>query len=894
MPNTVNIIARFVADTVGYRRELDKALATTTNWTNGADRMSEAAKELGAEINNLKLNYTDYTKLLAKFAAGIFIAFKAIKKIIGVTRDWSDAQSELEEIQQKFNVVFRHSRIEVNEWSEEFARSINRNATNVKRFAAQLQNTFVPLGFMREESTELSKALVELAFDIASFNDIPVAIVSKDLQSALLGNIRAVRKYGISANETAIASEALRQGWVKEKSEIDAVIKARAINNIILKATRDSQGDMNRTLHQTANIRREYNDTIQRSKELLGVYVNQRLTPTRKALSLYITKLNEAVAAHINLNKAIKGDLFGVNIESAIDSLKEIIEKRKSILSQIKEAVLSQILQREVETTAQLELQLAMLEGQLKVQGKIEGQTGRNTSLQELALKAQEDAQTMIVARLDILGELENKLITINKEIEVSKVLGKEYNGLQEQSKTIQESIERVLRETNGKELQDAINKHVELRDIALEELIIVEEQLEKVSGLGEQPELVTNLSESLSIHREIVDSLNEELSSMVGLRELLDQILESHINTLDAARIETMEKERDLIFEERRLAIQKLGESEAVTHIQTLRNARLSMYDAFDKAEEELDGQALEGITEIKDEWILLENIIKGLASSDLTMDIVEGQVEAVEALMLKLDALMESLDPDDDIKQAWEDFYFSIGDMAANIFSQISSLMSAMLARSLAEFRWENEQEQRIRDDAYDKEVIRLEDTIADKELLNLAILALDEDRADAEETIAEDLELARRKLAYDGALKAWNLQILASIASGANAVINATASGFQFGGLPLAIIQAAIATTMTGLQIATVSASKPVKNFQTGTRGFTVPEGFNNDSFNVGLTSGERFSVETPTEQIDELTSTPLNIYIMWNHTQVGHVFTKAIRNRDTIIRMEDIVK
>lgn len=40
-----------------------------------------------------------------------------------------------------------------------------------------------------------------------------------------------------------------------------------------------------------------------------------------------------------------------------------------------------------------------------------------------------------------------------------------------------------------------------------------------------------------------------------------------------------------------------------------------------------------------------------------------------------------------------------------------------------------------------------------------------------------------------------------------------------------------------------------------FATGTYGFTVPSGYANDSYLVGLTSGERFSVETPAQQMRE---------------------------------------
>jgi len=67
----------------------------------------------------------------------------------------------------------------------------------------------------------------------------------------------------------------------------------------------------------------------------------------------------------------------------------------------------------------------------------------------------------------------------------------------------------------------------------------------------------------------------------------------------------------------------------------------------------------------------------------------------------------------------------------------------------------------------------------------------------------------------------------------------------------------------------------------NFQTGTAdtGFTVPEGFNNDNFNIGVSSGERVFVENASQQAasSNLTSITLDVImdskVFWSATQKG---------------------
>jgi len=330
---TSNVVAKLGARTQQYDRAILRAIKLNRDLIVSMGKASSTAKKSGKAFGGLSLAINQTLEVAKKI-------IRALKTITKHVIELSDASSRLEEIQQKFNIVFRDSRKETNEWAESFAKDINRNSTDVKKYAAQLQNTFVPLGFMREESTELSKALVKLGFDLSSFNDIPTDRVLTDIQSALLGNVRAVRKYGISANETAIFQEALVNGWVTEKSEIDGVIKARAINNIILRATADAQGDLTRTLDQTANVRREYNSTITRSKEILGDYVNDFLTPLRRALSTQITKWNEALAAKREYDRALAGNFDeDTNLERVIDTQLELIDVTERRAVQIRESI---------------------------------------------------------------------------------------------------------------------------------------------------------------------------------------------------------------------------------------------------------------------------------------------------------------------------------------------------------------------------------------------------------------------------------------------------------------------------------------------------------------------------------------------------------------------------
>lgn len=161
--------------------------------------------------------------------------------------------STAEETRAKFNTVFRDLAGDAVKWAREFGDSVGRASHDVESWMAGLQDTFVPLGIARDRAAELSKSLVTLAVDVASFNDKADAEVIRDFTSALVGNHETVRKYGIIISESAIRQEALNRGLDKTFSELTDLEKVQLRYALIQSGTTDAQGDAIRTGESYAN-----------------------------------------------------------------------------------------------------------------------------------------------------------------------------------------------------------------------------------------------------------------------------------------------------------------------------------------------------------------------------------------------------------------------------------------------------------------------------------------------------------------------------------------------------------------------------------------------------------------------------------------------------------------
>ena len=183
-----------------------------------------------------------------------FTAFGAVGLAVGGML--VKAASDAEESRAKFDTVFGFMADDVAAWAEETSASVGRSKHDFIEWLAALQDTFVPLGFARDEAAAFAQTLVELTVDVASFQNAAEADVLRDFQSAIVGNHETVRKYGIIISEATLQQEIMNQGWAKSKDEITDAMKVQGRMNLIMAGTADAQGDAMRTADSFANTAR--------------------------------------------------------------------------------------------------------------------------------------------------------------------------------------------------------------------------------------------------------------------------------------------------------------------------------------------------------------------------------------------------------------------------------------------------------------------------------------------------------------------------------------------------------------------------------------------------------------------------------------------------------------
>ena len=239
-------------------------------------RIAGDNKQFGKVVQDSGKKAETLQKKLAAVGEGMARAGKQLTKfvtlpILAIGVATVKAASDAEESLAKFNTVFGDQADAVEEWADEYSSSVNRSKYANLEMLSSVQDLFVPLGAARDEAAELSKAVLELATDVGSFNNLPTEQVIRDIQSALVGNHETVRKYGVVISEATLKT----QGITSESSNLE---KALGRLKLITEGTTDAQGDAVRTADSFANQFRGLKDTIKD----LGIEFGQVLLPIAK------------------------------------------------------------------------------------------------------------------------------------------------------------------------------------------------------------------------------------------------------------------------------------------------------------------------------------------------------------------------------------------------------------------------------------------------------------------------------------------------------------------------------------------------------------------------------------------------------------------------------------
>lgn len=213
-------------------------------------------------------------------AVGITLSVAGIKSAID---GCVEVASSIEEMQNKFDVVFGDMRNEVDKWAQEYSDAIGRNKNDIKTYLADQQNLLVGFGMTRQAGAEMAEQMTSLALDLASFGNMDETASVNAMTKAVMGESEAAKTLGAVLNDSTRAQAMATLGLKGTYDKLDQLTKMQVNYQAILQQSPDAIGDCQRSLDSYESTKKRY---IAKLKEIKAI-VGQFFLPTyQKILSI--------------------------------------------------------------------------------------------------------------------------------------------------------------------------------------------------------------------------------------------------------------------------------------------------------------------------------------------------------------------------------------------------------------------------------------------------------------------------------------------------------------------------------------------------------------------------------------------------------------------------------
>lgn len=226
---------------------------------------------------------------------------------------------------------------------ESGAKNLGLNIQEVTQYASQLASVTNSLGQTGEATTAITKSMTMLAGDISSLFNVDYSTVAQNLQSGLIGQSRALYKYGIDITNATLATYAYNLGISKSVSEMTQMEKQQLRVLAILDQSKVSWGDLANTINSPSNMLRQFSNNMKEVGMVAGqlfIPILSKVMPIVNGVTIAIKRLLVNLASLMGVK--IDFESFGQSgYKDTSDGLEDISDGYQDVADSAKKATLS-------------------------------------------------------------------------------------------------------------------------------------------------------------------------------------------------------------------------------------------------------------------------------------------------------------------------------------------------------------------------------------------------------------------------------------------------------------------------------------------------------------------------------------------------------------------------
>lgn len=222
-------------------------------------------------------------------------------------------------------------------------KNLGLNIQEVTQYASQLASVTNSVGQTGEVSLATASAFTKLGADMSSLFNIDYSSVMNNLQSGLIGQSRALYKYGIDITNATLQTYAYELGLEKAVSEMTQAEKMQLRMIAILDQSKVSWGDLANTINSPSNMIRQFKNNLKETGMVLGqlfIPLLQKVLPVINGVTIALKNLFVNLAGFLNINIDLSSfgqgySDIGEEMDGVADSFDNATESAKEWKNQL-------------------------------------------------------------------------------------------------------------------------------------------------------------------------------------------------------------------------------------------------------------------------------------------------------------------------------------------------------------------------------------------------------------------------------------------------------------------------------------------------------------------------------------------------------------------------------
>lgn len=311
-------------------KNVNKATNAMQNYANKANQAGKSSQSLAQKLAQ-KISTTRTLVSVFQNAANTMA-------------DWFNESNEYIETLNLFNVTMGDGAKEARNFAESVSNLMGIDIAEWMQYQGTFKNLTAGFGVASDKANIMSQNLTQLSYDLSSFFNTDVETAFDKLSSAMSGQVKGLREFGIDTTVASLQEYALAQGIDASVRSMSQAEKSLLRYNYIMEKSIIMQGDMARTIITPANSLRILNAQLTQMKRALGNIVSVivvQFIPYVQALVEIIKEAATAIATLFGFDaSSFEADISGIGGSFGFDDAEESLDGVSGKLKKIKKQLM--------------------------------------------------------------------------------------------------------------------------------------------------------------------------------------------------------------------------------------------------------------------------------------------------------------------------------------------------------------------------------------------------------------------------------------------------------------------------------------------------------------------------------------------------------------------------